>query len=314
MLLAVLKPVLVVIFALLIDRTFGEPRIHPLVWFGNATSRIERWFNANQDGNVLSGVVATMILVVPPVALIAFIDRQFSSVTTLSILFETIVLWFVIGWQSLQQHARAISTPLIEGNLDAARVQLAKIVSRDTKNLSEEKVVASTVESVLENGHDSLFASIFWYAFLGPAGALLHRLINTLDAMWGYRTERYERFGKFAARMDDVLGFLSARLTAFGYAIFGTTQSAFRCWTSQAGLHQSPNAGVVMAVGAGALATKIGGPTIYNGALKDKPWLGIGEAAITADIERAITLVGNSLTLWLPLIALVALLKLVVSI
>ncbi len=308
-LLVILKPVLVALLALLIDRLFGEPRIHPLIWFGNAASRTERWFNSDHNATVLSGFVATMMLVMPPVVLVIVIDCHVSSVMSLSILFDCLVLWFVIGWQSLQQHARAISTPLVKGNLDAARAQLAKIVSRDTKNLSDKQVAASTVESVLENGHDSLFASLFWYALLGPAGALLHRLINTLDAMWGYRTERYERFGKFSARMDDVLGFLSARLTAFGYAIVGASQSAFRCWISQVGSHPSPNAGVVMAAGAGALETKIGGPTFYDGVLKEKPWLGAGAPAVAADIERTIILVGKSLLLWLPMIILIALLR-----
>jgi len=308
-LLGILKLVLVVSLALLMDRVFGEPRIHPLVWFGNAASRIERWLNANQNGTVLSGIVGTIILVFPPVAVIIFIDGYVSSVVSLSVLFDTLVLWFVIGWQSLQQHARAILTPLREQDLGAARLQLAKIVSRDTETLNEGQIAASAVESVLENGHDSLFASLFWYALLGPAGALLHRLINTLDAMWGYRTERFERFGKFAARLDDVLGFISARLTAVGYAILGVTQSAFRCWSSQAGSHQSPNAGVVMAVGAGALETKIGGPTVYDGELKDKPWLGVGESAIVGDIERAITLVGKSLVLWLPILVLIILFR-----
>ncbi|MBX2878689.1 MAG: adenosylcobinamide-phosphate synthase CbiB [Granulosicoccus sp.] len=312
-LVAIFKPLLVTLAAIVADRIFGEPHYHPLVWFGNVANSVERRLNVREGIGVGKGVVALLLVVVPPVAIIALIDHQLSFSLLPSILFDIVVLWFVIGWQSLKEHARAVATPLQQGNLSEARAQLAMIVSRDTKGMDAEKIAGSTVESVLENGHDSLFASIFWYVLLGPAGALLHRLVNTLDAMWGYRTNRFEQFGKSAARLDDVLGYLPARLTAVGYAVAGATQFAFRCWFEQAPIHPSPNAGVVMAAGAGAMGTRIGGPTVYQGELKDKPWLGQGENPAATDIERSISLIERSLRLWLILLLMMAQLKWMLS-
>lgn len=102
-----------------------------------------------------------------------------------------LVLYFAIGWQSMKQHATAISEPLQNHDLDGARQNLSMIVSHETSDMSESKIVGSTIESILESGHDCVSASLFCFLLLGPAGALLHRLANTLDAMWGYRNERY---------------------------------------------------------------------------------------------------------------------------
>ncbi len=308
-LIAVLKPFLVSLVAIIADRLFGEPRYHPLVWFGNFASAVERRMNTSDQNGLIAGAIALFVVVIAPVALVALVDYLLSYSLIPSIFFDTLVLWFVIGWQSLKLHARAVLIPLQQNNLPKARAQLAMIVSRETENMEAEKVAGSTLESVLENGHDSLFASLFWYALLGPAGALMHRLVNTLDAMWGYRTERYEQFGKSAARLDDVLGYLPARLTAISYAIAGATKSAVQCWLKQGPSHSSPNAGVVMATGAGAIGVRIGGPTVYHGELKDKPWLGLGENPVAMDIERAISLIERSLRLWLFLMLVMVQLK-----
>jgi adenosylcobinamide-phosphate synthase len=209
------------------------------------------------------------------------------------------VLYFVIGWQSMKQHALAISNPLLNNDLNNARFHLSMVVSRDTSQMGESQIVGSTVESILENGHDCVFASLFWFLVLGPAGALLHRLSNTLDAMWGYKNERYLRFGWFAARLDDVLGYLPARLTGVSYALSGSCKAALASWCKQMGQHKSPNAGLVMASGAGALGLIIGGPAIYDGVNHDKPYLGTGTQAQTTDIQRSIRLVEKALIVWL---------------
>jgi len=127
---------------------------------------------------------------------------------------------------------------------------------------------------------------------------------NTLDAMWGYRNERYNYFGWAAARLDDVLNFIPARLTALSYALLGHTRSALHCWWQQASAWESPNAGPVMAAGAGALCVKLGGAAIYHGKLEQRPPLGCGMAAGAADITRAVRLVRHTLYAWLAVITL----------
>jgi adenosylcobinamide-phosphate synthase len=221
------------------------------------------------------------------------------------------LLYFVIGWQSMKQHALAISNPLLNNDLDNARFHLSMIVSRDTSHMSKSQIVGSTIESILENGHDCVFASLFWFLVLGPAGALLHRLTNTLDAMWGYKNERYHQFGCFAARLDDLLGYLPARLTGLSYALCGDSSKSVLSWRNQMGKHKSPNAGLVMASGAGALGIVIGGPAVYDGINHDKPYLGTGAQVQVKDIARSITLIEKAVAIWIIASALILLIRII---
>jgi adenosylcobinamide-phosphate synthase len=169
--------------------------------------------------------------------------------------------------------------------------------------MTEVEVVNATIESTLENGCDALFAPLFWYAVFGAPGALFYRLVNTLDAMWGYRTSRYLHFGWAAARFDDFLNYIPARLTALTYSLVGDSRSALACWLSQAALCESPNGGPVMSAGAGALGITLGGSASYQGIKKQKPLLGCGRSAVVTDINRAWALVFRSAVLWVIIIS-----------
>ncbi|MEO7494984.1 MAG: cobalamin biosynthesis protein, partial [Massilia sp.] len=141
----------------------------------------------------------------------------------------------------------------------------------------------------------------------GGAGALLFRLANTLDAMWGYRNERYLRFGRVAARIDDLLNLVPARLTAISYVLLGgDSRRAWRCWRMQAPTWPSPNAGPVMASGAGALGLALGGAATYDGVREQRPLLGQGRPAEARDIRRAWQLVAMTTWLWVALLAAAA--------
>jgi adenosylcobinamide-phosphate synthase len=281
--------------ALVLDWFLGEPRRwHPLVGFGRVATALEARLHADRRGR---GVLAVALLVAPPVLLAAWLRARHPLG---GLLLDVALLTFALGHRSLHDHARPIAAALAAGDEAQARALAARIVSRDPAVLEP---APATTESLLENGNDGVFGALFWFVVLGGPGALLFRLANTLDAMWGYRTPRYRHFGWAAARFDDLLNWPSARLTAVAYALLGGTREALRSWRTQAPHWDSPNAGPVMAAGAGSLGVTIGGPARYHGEWHERPRLGCGPAPVAADIERALRLVRRSVVLWLLAVA-----------
>ncbi len=277
---------------LLADRAFGEVRrFHPLVGFG-------RWAGWVERGPARGRSTARTR---PAPALPACWRGRWRCCRGWGLVLwlrgvhphahwvvDVGLLYLALGGRSLVEHAQAIAVPLAAGNLDEARTRVGWIVSRDTSALDAEGVAKAATESVLENGNDAVFGALFWFVLGGGAGALLFRLANTLDAMWGYRTPRYLQFGWAAARIDDVLNFVPARLTALTYALLGRTRRALACWRNQAPGWDSPNAGPVMAAGAGALGVRLGGAAIYHGHEEVRPALGEGRAPDGASIVAAV--------------------------
>lgn len=290
---------LTMLAAVLMDHLFGEPaRFHPLAGFGYLAKSVEKIvYRASYLSGVLSVCICLIILV--------YFSYMLCSIEVFGSLFSVLVLYFAIAPRSLSEHAMRVADA---GDLPAARQAVGMMVSRDTTQLDETGVARAAVESVLENGNDAIFAALFWYVLAGAPGVLLYRLSNTLDAMWGYRNERYNEFGWAAAKLDDVLNYIPARLTAASYALMGKTRGALSCWRVQAPSWDSPNAGPVMAAGAGALQVKLGGAAIYHGVLEQRPDLGCGAVAARADIVRAVRLVRHTLYLWLGATGLCALL------
>jgi len=296
---------LLVAAALLLDALLGEPRrLHPLAGFGRLAVGLEARFNLDGRGQRLHGAAALALLVAPGVAFAGWLQQQ----PVVGALFSALVLYAAIGLKSLHQHAEPVAAALARDDLDAARAGVSMMVSRDTAALDAEGVSRATVESVLENGNDAVFGALFWFLVAGAAGALGYRLVNTLDAMWGYKTPRYRQFGWAAARLDDALNFVPARLTALSYALLGRTRLALACWRAQAPAWDSPNAGPVMAAGAGALGVRLGGAAVYHGRTEARPALGQGAAPQGGDIARALKLVRHGVLLWLAALAMAALL------
>jgi adenosylcobinamide-phosphate synthase len=293
--------------AVLLDSWLGEPqRLHPLVGFGWLARRVEQLFYGTTVSrmNYLRGIAAVSVLLLPLVVIAAWLQ----SLETIGMLCSVLLLYLAIAPRSLREHAERVSTACARNDLPAARKAVGMMVSRDTAQINEEGVARAAVESVLENGNDAIFSALFWFVVAGVPGAVLFRLSNTLDAMWGYRNARYNEFGWAAARLDDVLNFVPARLTALSYALLGHTRGALRCWRTQAVHWESPNAGPVMAAGAGALRVRLGGAAIYHGEVSERPLLGCGAEAGCGDIARAVRLVQRTLYLWLGVVSLGALL------
>ncbi|WP_031338171.1 adenosylcobinamide-phosphate synthase CbiB, partial [Xanthomonas maliensis] len=255
---------LIAIAAVLLDLVLGEPRRwHPLVLFGHWANGLERrlWQNTRT-----AGVLAWSAAVLPWTLLAAAVQLGLWWWSPwAAAAFAALALYAALGLRSLGEHARPVIAALQHADLAAARLAVGHIVSRDTAALDATQVAAAATESVLENGSDAVFAALCWGVLLGAPGAVLYRLSNTLDAMWGYRTPRHARFGWAAARIDDALNWLPARLTALTYALLGHTRAGVRCGWQQGGRWKSPNAGPVMAAGAGALQVRLGGAAPYHG-------------------------------------------------
>lgn len=284
-----------------LDVALGEPRRHhPLVLFGRLASRLEARGNPGGRGGRLAGLCAWALAVLPLTALAAALER----LPGVGACFAVLALYAALGLRSLHEHALPVLDALRRGDLPAARAAVAMVVSRDTSTLDDNGVARAATESVLENGSDAVFAALFWFAVAGAPGVVLYRLSNTLDAMWGYRTPRFERFGWAAARLDDLLNYLPARLVALTYALLGRTRSALACWRRQAPQWDSPNAGPVMAAGAGALGVELGGAAVYHGELHQRPPLGAGAPADAESIAAALALLRRGVALWLALLVL----------
>ncbi|MFP5392803.1 MAG: adenosylcobinamide-phosphate synthase CbiB [Gammaproteobacteria bacterium] len=285
-----------------LDLLLGEARRwHPLVGFGNLASAIERRLNRG-NARFIRGAIAWTVAVVPLTCLAGLaVDAGGYAV-------HALLLYLAIGLRSLREHNLPIVAALEEGQLERARALTGRIVSRDTANATPADLAKASAESLLENGNDAVFGTLFWFIVAGGAGAVLFRLANTLDAMWGYRSQRFLLFGRTAARIDDVLNYLPARLTALSYVLLARERrSAWRCWRSQASAWSSPNAGPVMASGAGALGVRLGGAATYDGVIEQRPPLGQGAEPVPADIRRAWSLVVRTTLLWVAVMALCAL-------
>jgi len=283
----------VITVAIFLDILLGEtPRFHPLVGLGNYIVKIKQslWYPSR-----IRGVIAVVLVLLPII--------PFMWLPSLWWL-EVLIVYFAIGGRSLGEHGHAVGSALAQNDLPLARHKVSMIVSRKTENMSEQQVVNATLESVLENGNDAVFGALFWFCVAGVPGVLLYRLSNTLDAMWGYKNSTFLHFGWAAAKLDDLLNYIPARLCAVAYAVGGNTKLAFHCWRTQAHKCASPNGGVVMATGAGSLNISLGGAAEYDGYHCDKPILGDGRDANATDIARSVNLV------WLSAILLIALLLL----
>lgn len=286
-----------------LDRLFGEPpRWHPLVGFGRWAAWLEARVRPRLPGRA-GGILAWLLAVAPWLAAALWL-RDVHPLAHWAV--DIGLLYFALGARSLALHAEAIAAPLAAGELEAARVHVGWIVSRDTRTLDATGVAKAGTESVLENGNDAVFGALFWFCVAGGAGALLFRLANTLDAMWGYRTARFIRFGWAAARLDDVLNWLPARLTAVTYAALGHWRDALACWRTQAATWDSPNAGPVMAAGAGALRVQLGGAAVYHGRSEQRPPLGCGRRPDAASLRAAVRLMERGILLWLAAVATAA--------
>jgi adenosylcobinamide-phosphate synthase len=264
---------------LVADRVLGEPSInpHPLALFGSMMRGVERRVYGDDRAH---GALHAAIGVGAGAAAGALVRST------------AVATYLAVAGRALGDAAGAVADALDDGDLEAARARLPALVGRDTASLDEKEVARAAVESVAENTVDAVVAPALWGVVAGAQGALAYRAVNTLDATVGYRSPRYERFGWASARLDDLAGWVPARLTAALAAAArprAAVAVARAVWRDAPG-HPSPNAGVAEAAFAAALDLRLGGPTAYAGRLELRPPLGDGRPPEAADIGRAVQL------------------------
>lgn len=272
--------------AYVLDQLFGDPHKswHPVILMGNILQYLDDQGNKGSErAKKIKGIVlvytAAFILTGSAFTLISLF-YIFNPAAGIAV--EAIIIWLMIGGRSMKSSAAAIHEELTGRNLEKARLLTSYIVSRDTSTMTEEQISRSVVESTGENASDSVTSPLF-YALLGGAPlAVFYRFFNTADAMIGYKTEKHLSFGFGAAKTDDLLNWLPARMTAFlmGFSsLWLKRQTLLKTWkdtAEHARLHESPNAGFGESAMSAVLFTKLGGPAVYHGTVKDRPYLGVG--------------------------------------
>lgn len=275
---------------LLGDLFLGDPRRgHPVAAFGRAAGAVERvlWRDHRGWGALHAVVCAGGAAGAAVLASSLVRDSRAASVAL-----TAATTWAVLGGTSLGREARAVGGALAAGDIEVARERLPHLCGRDPQALDADGIARAVVESVAENTSDAVVGALVWGAVGGVPGLVAFRAINTLDAMVGHKSAKYRRYGWASARLDDVLGWPGARLTAVLAAAAGDSpQGAVRAWRQDAAKHPSPNAGPVEAAFAGALGVRLGGTLSYAGRVEHRPVLnGGGRGVEVADIERAVKL------------------------
>ncbi|MGW2482633.1 cobalamin biosynthesis protein [Streptomyces sp. NPDC001571] len=289
---------------LLGDLLLGDPRRgHPVAAFGRAATAVERALWRDDRGR---GALHTLVCAGGAAAAAALASRAVHSRPAASVALTAAATWTVIGGTSLGREARAIGGALAAGDIEVARERLPHLCGRDPQSLDADGVARAVVESVAENTSDAVVGALVWGALAGVPGLVGFRAVNTLDAMVGHKSPRYRRYGWASARLDDVMGWPGARLTAVLATLAGPDpRGAARAWRADAVRHPSPNAGPVEAAFAGALGVRLGGTLSYAGRVEHRPVLNApGRAVDVADIERAVRL--SRTVGWLTLATAVA--------
>lgn len=298
------------LFAYILDCLLKEPKpaFHPVCCLGNLSGFLEKKLLGKCRGNsqkFLAGIFCSAVLclvfaLIPLLVYLVIKKYRFPSdvFEVFSFFYASVILYICIAPNSLLKHIQDVQNALKQKSVPEARKKLSLIVGRNTQHMDESDIIRASIESLSENSVDSTIASYFWfcagYAFFSAEGAItltvLHRIFNTLDAMWGKKNDTYLYFGKFAARCDDVLNFIPARITFYFIIISCCVikkcdcKNAMKIGKKYRSKHASPNSAWAEAPYAGALNLKLAGPVYYGDFFCDYPYL--GEGSLHADASH----------------------------
>ncbi len=285
-----LSPIYILIIAFVADLIFGDPRSlpHLIVGYGHLIAFGEKILN-KPKGQFRKGMLLTISLVVfifiTPYLLLNYFKNQDWFVVNLIV--SSLLLFYCLANRTLVKEGKIVFNTLQNKGLEEGRKRLSWIVGRDTSNLNAQQIRIATLETLSENLSDGVIAPLFYFACFGIPGAMAYKMINTLDSMIGYRNEKHERFGKFAAKLDDVANFLPSRITALLMLIVTFKLKGLSFVFREGKKHSSPNAGYPEAALAYIISCRFGGPNYYNGKRHNKPFIGSNDRLIThEEIKR----------------------------
>ncbi len=300
-----IDPLLILLLALAMEACVGEASslfqtaLHPVRVIGGLIGFLDR--TLNREGlspatRIALGALAVALVIVLAGA-VGWAVTWLTSHFVLAWIIEFVLTVTLLAQRSLYDHVRAVGGALKTGGLEGGRRAVAHIVGRDVDQLDRHGVARAAIESCAENFSDAVVAPVFWYVLFGFPGLLVYKSVNTLDSMIGYTSPRHKSFGLVAARLDDLLNLVPARLAglflvaAAGVVPSGDSSGAWRAMRRDAGKHRSPNAGWPEAAMAGALGLALGGPRRYGETTVDDPWIGDGRTRATGqDIEAALSI------------------------
>ena len=274
----------------LLDLVLGDPQRlpHPVVGFGRMIAFGEHRLNKGQQRRVKGACLAVVLIIF--IFLLGWGIRYLLSLANmyLVIIFDIIIVFYCLAGTTLIREVRMVFLAL-DRSLEEGRIQVARIVGRDTSELSAQEVRTAALETLAENLSDGVVAPLFWLAIIGTPGMLAYKMVNTLDSMIGYRTERYKDFGCWAAHIDDVANYIPARLTALLMVVASGRLRLLSFVKKYGRNHASPNSGYPEAALAGILDCRFGGPHYYFGEKFDKPYIGDNDRLLTtADMRTAV--------------------------
>lgn len=274
----------------LMDCVLGDPMglPHPVVGYGRLISFFEHRWNHGQNRK-LKGMLMTVLLVAGAAAVVWGVLVMARNLSVwLEVVLSAVLIFYCLAGKTLIDEVQAVFRET-DVSLERGRKQVARIVGRDTSELTAQEVRIAALETLAENLSDGVVAPLFWYMVAGVPGMMAYKMVNTLDSMVGYKNERYRDFGCFAARLDDVANYIPARLTALLMVLVSGRWSLLAFVKRYGRQHASPNSGYPESALAGILDCRFGGPHVYFGQVVDKPWIGENCRAVnTADMQVAV--------------------------
>lgn len=279
------------VIGFVLDAFFGDPRLipHPVVLFGKLISFFDKKFNLGSNIKVKGGVVAVSLILISFFLFWVPLKVLWLFATPAYYFFSAFFVFQGLANHCLIKETFRVCTELSKNGLEAGRKRLSYIVGRDTSELNAQQIRTACLETLSENLSDGVIAPMFYYAIGGVPLMFAYKMINTLDSMIGYKTERYKQFGFFAAKIDDLFNYVPARITAILMVLVSVSFRGFLFIFKYGNKHSSPNAGYPESALAGILNCRFGGPNMYFGTLVVKPYIGTNEKLIEMkDLRKAI--------------------------